>query len=121
MFDILEKYKAQGHFFFQRTDQLLDVCNLPSVGSGVFVIYALERGRVNLVNIGRFSTGKQFDDQMVISWVKRMRLENIEALDIYWYITPEDADHNLSDDLEAELLSSYRQLYGELPRWNPST
>lgn len=119
MFDILEKYKEQGHFFFQRTDQLSDVCNMPNAGSGVYIIYALERGRVNLVNIGRFSTGKQFDDLTVISWVKRMRLENIEALDIYWHVTPDDADHNLSQNLEAELLSSYRQLYGELPRLNP--
>lgn len=80
MFDILEKYKEQGHFFFQQTDQLSNVCNMPNASSGVYVIYALERGRVNLVYIGRFLSGKQFDDLTVISWVKQMQLKTLKRL-----------------------------------------
>lgn len=29
MFDILEKYKSKGHFFFGPKDELEEVCNAP--------------------------------------------------------------------------------------------
>jgi hypothetical protein len=107
MIDLLEKYKNQGHFFFQPDDKLSQVCNAPEDKSGVYVIYALEHGRVNLIYIGRsgkkggdgtlvnredglygrITRGKQFGDRRAITWPARMKQEGIEALDVYWFVT----------------------------------
>ena len=47
-----------------------------------------------------------------------MKLENIEALDVYWYITYDDINKDFPEDIEDELLLNYKTLYGKLPRWN---
>lgn len=52
MFDILEKYKTNGHFFFNPTGSLDEECNAPDDKDGVYVVYELKNGRVNLVYIG---------------------------------------------------------------------
>ena len=111
MFDELSKYKSNNHFFFKSTDKLAHVCNAPSDKAGIYVVYALARGKVELVYIGR-SGKRQADgtifirkaglggikDRIVnghqfgkiprrISWPTQMQLEGIDALDIYWYVT----------------------------------
>ncbi|MBK6340659.1 MAG: hypothetical protein IPF63_14110 [Bacteroidetes bacterium] len=53
MFDELNKYKQNDHFFFKPTDNLGKVCNAPTDKSGVYVIHALKGGRVELIYIGR--------------------------------------------------------------------
>src|SRR4051794_36525100 len=110
MFDELNKYTRAGHFILKPTDSLVSVCNAPKDCSGLYIVYALEKGRVNLIYIGisgrkgtdgkiihrqdglrgRFLTGKQFGDLRKITWPRQMRLENIEALDVYWYVTYDD-------------------------------
>src|ERR1044071_3252823 len=111
MTDELTKYKEHGHFFFQPTQQLRDVCNAPSDKSGVYIIYELRRGKVNLIYIGcsgrqkkdgtmfirkaglgglrdRLVNGHQFGKTpRRISWPIQMTTEGIEALDIYWFAT----------------------------------
>ena len=52
MFDELEKYKNNDHFFFDEREPLSEVCNAPKDKSGVYVVYELVRGKVNLVYIG---------------------------------------------------------------------
>lgn len=52
MFDELKKYKEQGHFVFKPTDNLADVCNAPKACSGIYLIYALQKGKVTLIYIG---------------------------------------------------------------------
>ncbi len=44
MFDELEKYKSNGHFFFDEKDELENVCNAPKNGMGVYVVFALKNG-----------------------------------------------------------------------------
>jgi hypothetical protein len=67
---------------------------------------------------GRFLTGKQFGDLRQITWPRRMLSENIEALDIYWYVTYGEQNKDFPRDIEIELLQKFHSIYGRLPRWN---
>lgn len=136
--DELSKYKQTGHFFFNQTDNLSSVCNAPNDCSGIYLIYALEKGKVNLIyfgisgrkdadgNIkhrknglrGRFLTGKQFGDRRQITWPIQMKSENIEALDVYWYVTYGELNNDYPRDIEIQLLQDFRSIHGYLPRWN---
>lgn len=48
MFDELRKYKNNDHFFFRGSDKFEDVCNAPKNKSGVYVVYELKNGRIQL-------------------------------------------------------------------------
>ena len=52
MFDELNKYEDNDHFFFEANNELATVCNAPTDKVGVYLVYALERGKINLVYIG---------------------------------------------------------------------
>jgi hypothetical protein len=142
MFDELSKYKHKDHFFLNHTDKLLEVCNAPSDKSGVYLVYALKKGRVELVYIGR--SGKKNNDGSIfvrkaglggikdrivnghqfgktprkVSWPNQMGLEGIEALDVYWYITHNKDDSDCPRQVEDNLLRMHREIFGHLPRWN---
>jgi hypothetical protein len=110
MFDELEKYKKNGHFFLGPDQQLTKVSNVPEDFVGIYLIYALERGRVTLVYTGtKLPKGK---------FAPKMLLEGIEALDIYWYVTNEQLRQITPEDAEAEILEVYQSIYGTIPRWN---
>lgn len=142
MFDELNKYKQNDHFFFKRTDNLGQVCNAPTDKSGVYIVYALKNGRIELIYIGcsgkvnkdgtifirktglggikdRIVNGHQFGKTpRRISWAKQMAKENIEALDIYWYVTHNDKYIDCPRILENQLLKKHLDIYGRLPKWN---
>ena len=42
MFDELDKYTENEHFFFKSKDNLKEVCNAPTNKSGVYIVYALK-------------------------------------------------------------------------------
>ena len=52
------------------------------------------------------------------SWATQMALENIEALDVYWYVAHNDEYIDCPGTLENKLLKKYVAIYGKLPRWN---
>lgn len=141
MFDELTKYKHAEHFFFSPIDNLGQVCNAPTDKSGVYVIYALKGGRIELIYIGRSGemksdgslfirkagvgglkdrlvNGKQFGETRRSSWKRQMLSEGIEALDIYWYVTHNDDFVDCPRVLENKLLLRHMDIYGRLPRWN---
>lgn len=142
MFHELNKYKQRDHFFFKRTDDLRQVCNAPTDMSGVYVVYALKNGKIELVYIGRSgkieSNGVMFvrkaglggiKDRIVnghqfgklprrISWPVQITKEKIEALDIYWYATHDSKMSDCPRILENKLLSTHMDIFGRLPRWN---
>jgi len=138
MFDELKKYRENGHFIFKPDDKLSAVCNAPKACSGIYLIYALENGKVNLVYIGisgkegpdgeikhrkdglrgRFLSGKTEGVLRKNYWPQKMIEENIEALDIYWYVTHGEFDYDFPRGLEVGLLKNYGAIYGTLPRWN---
>ncbi len=141
MFDELAKYNHNDHFFFKPTDNLGQVCNAPTDKSGVYVVYALKGGRIELIYIGhsgevlkdgtlfirkaglggikdRLVNGKQFGEARRNSWKTQMIRERIEALDVYWFVTHNDKYVDCPRVLETKLLQNHLDIYGRLPRWN---
>ncbi len=141
MFDELNKYDHNDHFFFSPADNLGQVCNAPTDKSGLYIIYALKNGRIELIYIGRSGevksdgslfirkaglgglkdrlvNGKQFGSPRRNSWKAQMLAEKIEAIDVYWYVTHNDKFVDCPRVLENKLLQKHFDIYGQLPRWN---
>ena len=138
MLSILEKYKQKGSFTFKIGDNLRDVCNAPSNCSGLYLIYAFEKGKEQLIYIGisgrsgkngeiihrkdglrgRFVSGKQFGDRRQHSWANQMKLETIERLRIQWYVTHGEFNSDLPRDIEIKLLHEFDPVNNTIPRWN---
>jgi len=142
MFDQLDKYKKKGHFFFQPTDSLEEVCNAPDDREGVYLIYELKDGHVTLVYIGTSGekikdyairegllglqtsiisgTESEWKDRRSQRWPIKMLAENIHALDIYWWVTYNgnnySGDH--PEDVKRSIMRIYKKIYGEVPGWN---
>lgn len=138
MLDELDYYKSNEHFFFKAGDDLEKVCNAPKEAIGVYVIYILKDGRVELVYIG--SSGKvnqdgsinseivglydeivngiQFGKARKISWKKKLKEEKIDALDIYWYETFDQNHEHIPSFLASNILQNHLDFLGSLPKWN---
>ena len=135
MFQELDKYKNKGHFFYTKDDllseQSKDVPNLP----GVYLVYRLAGGKIDIVYIGKSGTIQQNGkpkDQVLRKRLnnthqglnpqdyfnKKIEEENIEALDIYWYVTFDNDYRDLPSFVEGLLIQKYFDLYGQLPIWN---
>ena len=136
MFDELEIYINHGHFFFERGQTLSQVCNAPQK-PGVYYILQLMKGHVDLVYIGMAGTIEQegsFSEQLLYGrlnnkqdGVKRQQFfedviqkKEIDALDIYWYVTFDSEHRDLPAYVEALLLQRYFGSHGCLPEWNKS-
>ena len=137
MFDELNKYKNNGHFFFKKGDKLSEVSKGVPNAPGIYIINRLSKGNIDLVYIGKSGSMEQngeFKAQLLRKrlnnkqdGVKRQEYfdnklieENIEALDIYWYVTFDDDNQDLPGFIEGLLLQRYYDIYGELPVWNKS-
>ncbi|MBN2165607.1 MAG: hypothetical protein JW717_04970 [Marinilabiliaceae bacterium] len=141
MFDELNKYKNKSHFYFRPSDNLGQVCNAPTDKSGVYIVYALKGGQIELIYIGcsgqvkadgslfirkaglgglkdRLVNGKQFGEPRQNSWKFKMVTDKIEALDVYWYVTHDEKIIDCPRILENSLLKKYYDIYGRLPKWN---
>lgn len=137
MFTELEKYKTNGHFFFEKNDNLRnkskDVPNLP----GVYYILKLAKGKVELVYIGKSGSmlqNGQFKDQLLNKrlnnkqdgirrehyFLQKFESENIDALDIYWFVTIDNHHNDLPGYVEGIMMQRYYDIYGTLPKWNKS-
>jgi hypothetical protein len=134
MFDELKKYKNNGHFFFERGQTLSKVCNAPEQ-AGVYYILMLRKGKIELVYIGSSGTINQkgeFKTQLLRgrlnnkqNGTKRQQFfeeimvqKEIEALDIYWFVTFDKDNQHLPSYVEASLLQKHFDIYGYLPGWN---
>jgi hypothetical protein len=134
MFDELNKYSCNGHFFFKRGQKLSTVCNAPEQ-PGVYYILQSKKGEIELLYIGASGTISQkgeFSKQLLKSrlnnkqnGVKRqlyfeemMLLEEIDTLDIYWFVTFDNKHKDLPSFVEALLLQKHFEIYGCLPDWN---
>jgi len=107
-------------------------------GIGIYIVYALKNGKIELIYIG--SSGKikqdgmrkirkgvifdrlinvnQFDYPRKISWKEKIIDERIEALDIYWYETFEQNHSDIPTTIEGIIIQRYFDIYGTLPKWN---
>lgn len=142
MFEELEKYDQQGHFFLRPYDSLGNVCNAPTNKSGIYLVYALKGGKIELVYIGcsgkhlvdgsmfirkaglggikdRIVNGHQFGKiPRRISWITQIEKEGIEALDVYWYVTHSNNYSDCPRKVENKLLLKHLEIYYRLPKWN---
>ena len=139
MFDILAEYKNNNHFFFTGKEELEIVCNAPKNKSGIYIVYELKNGRIELVYIGssgkvqnngkikhrngglydRIVNGHQFGEiPRKISWKQKLIDEKIDALDVYWYDTFNSKNRDIPAFVEALIMQQFYDVYGRLPRWN---
>jgi len=139
MFDELTKYKNNNHFFFTAKEELENVCNAPKNKSGIYIVYELKNGRIELIYIGssgkvqnngkikhrngglydRIVNGHQFGKiPRKKSWKQKLIDEKIEALDIYWYDTINSETKDIPAFVEATIMQRFFETYGHLPRWN---
>lgn len=135
MFDELKSYKQNGHFFFQPGDKLSEVSKDVPELPGVYLIYRLARGKITLVYIGASGTLQQngrFFSQLLKSSInnkqegirrqeffeKKLKDEQIDGLDIYWYVTFDKQIRHLPASVEATLMQRFFEMNGGLPEWN---
>jgi hypothetical protein len=133
MFDETKKYKITDHFFLKSDGNLESACNALKSTNGVFIVYQLKHGRIDLVLIG--SSGKiqknglinktdslynsiVNDTQFGKSWIGKIKDEDIDGLDIYWYETFDQKTKDIPTFVQAALLQKYFEIYGRLPDWN---
>lgn len=135
MFSETEIYTNNGHFFFKKGDNL-SICSkgVPNA-PGVYYILKLARGKVELVYIGRSGTmlcDGSFKDQLLRRRInntykgvrrqayleRKIEEENIDALDIYWFVTMDQDNQDLPGFVEGLLIQRYYDVYGVLPPWN---
>jgi hypothetical protein len=128
MADETKKYKTQGHFFFKKgnslKEQSVDVPELP----GVYYILRLANGKLDLVYVGKSGTISQsgkFKEQLLQGTVRakdflpqQMAEENIDGLDIYWFVTMDKTNSDLPGYVEGILMQRYFDIHGKLPPWN---
>ena len=134
----LDKYNSNGHFFFTSKGDLQKECNAPKNGVGVYLIYQLKGGKIELVYVGatgkiyqngdlkirqggiydRLVNGKQFGESRKISWKIKIEDDSIEALDVYWYETFDEINSDIPSAVEGRVLQEYYNINGKLPKWN---
>ena len=135
MEEILEEYKNNGHFFFEKGMKLSEVSKDVQEAPGVYVIHKLAKGKIKLVYIGKSGTIGQngkFKAQLLRKrlnnkqdgvarqkyFEEKIEKEDIDALDIYWYVTFDENNQDIPAFVEAQLLQLHYDMYGELPIWN---
>jgi hypothetical protein len=135
MFDEIKKYKNNGHFFFKKGDNLKQVSKSVPDLPGVYYIVRLSKGRIELVHIVKSGTIQQkglFIDQGLNSLLNNKQegfnrqdffesqilKENIDALDIYWFVTFDTKHKDLPGYVEGLLIQRFFEIHGRLPLWN---
>lgn len=135
----LEKFKVSNSFTFTIEDSLEQVCNAPEGSAGIFVVYAVEADTKELIMVGSTGTvqndgtlkskngglydkivnGHQFAKTgRKYSWPAQMKLEGISALEVVWYETFNVDVKAIPTAVEGQVLQSFLDGSGKLPRWN---
>jgi len=134
MFDETRKYKEQGHFFFNSGDNLKDVSKKVPEKPGVYYIVRLAKGKITLVYIGKSESiqqnglkakllnrcinGNHSDISREEYFQQKMVEEQIDALDIYWFVTMDKNHNDLPAFVEGLLLQRVFDWNGMVPEWN---
>ena len=135
MFNELTKYKNNGHFLFKKGDRLASVSmNVPNL-PGVYYVLKLADSKIDLVYVGKSGTILQdgsFKEQGLRGRLNnkqdgvgrqeyfdsKIGAENIEALDIYWFVTFDKHNRDLPGYVEGLLIQRYFEIHAKLPPWN---
>jgi len=133
----LEKFSVTNSFNFSPEDSLEQVCNATE-GCGVFLVFDLTSDR-ELIMVGSSGTvqndgtlkikkgglaekiveGHQFAKTgRKYSWPAQMKLEGITAIEVVWYETFNSTTKAIPTSVEGQILQSFLDINGKLPRWN---
>ena len=129
MFDELRKYKKEDHFFLKKGDLLSDASTKVPDMPGVYYIFKLAQGRVELVYIGKSGMINQdghSKSELLRSSINKNQLffeqkfeaEDIEGLDIYWVVTFDDKNKDLPSFVEGQIMQRFFDQNRRLPKWN---
>ena len=129
MFDELKRYKKKGHFFFRKEDSLAQVSKAVPELPGIYYIIRLAKGRVELVYMGKSevsTTAGSTKNKMLKQSINglqrflnnRMSGADIDALDIYWFVTMDAANNDLPGYVEGLIMQRFYDVQGRLPEWN---
>lgn len=129
MFDELEKYKNNDHFFLKKGDLVSAASTEVPEMPGVYYVIKLAQGRIELVYIGKSGMVNGDDDsksQLLRSSIIQQQLffaqkfvdENIEGLDIYWFVTMDDKNKELPSFVEGQIMQRFYDQNRRMPKWN---
>ena len=129
MFDETKKYKNNGHFFFRKGNNLELVSKEVPELPGVYYIFRLARGSVDLVYTGKSGITKQgihSNASLLKQTINgqqefldgKMSKGDIDGLDIYWFVTIDAVHHDLPAYVEGLILQRIFDVQGRLPEWN---
>jgi hypothetical protein len=135
MFSELNKYKNNGHFFFKKGNSLKEVNISVPDSPGIYYVIRLARGRVELVYIGKSGSilqngnfkgkglqahlnNKQEEINLQEFFDLKFDQEQIDGLDIYWFVTYDKTNHDLPGFIEGLIMQLFFEVHGRLPEWN---
>lgn len=139
MYKELKKFKVKNQFSFTPNDSLEEVCNASPTESGLFLVYAVTEEQNELLMVGSTGTiqndgslkskngglydkivnGHQFAKTgRKYSWPAQMKLENIDRLEVHWYVTFNEKNKVIPTYIEGQILQNFLDENGKLPRWN---
>ena len=139
MYKEVSKFKNSGSFQFSTNDDLEVVCNAPNEASGVFLVYAIQEENRELIMVASTGTvqndgtlkakngglydkivnGHQFaKTARKYSWKTQLKLEKIEAIEVFWYETYNDKTKVIPTFVEGQILQLFLKENGKLPKWN---
>lgn len=135
MLDIIDDYKTNGNFFFQKGNDLEKVSAKVPDQPGVFGIFRLMSGRVELVYIGYCEATNSAKGMKLVNLayaindkIKGIKVQNfldkkfeeepIDALDIYYMVTYDKFHGELPSFVASRIMQSYFEIHGQVPAWN---
>ncbi|RAR46939.1 hypothetical protein [Flavobacterium lacus] len=139
MYKELSKFKNSGSFQFSSNDDLEVVCNAPNEASGVFLVYAIQEENRELIMVGSTGTvqndgtlkakngglydkivnGHQFaKTARKYSWKTQLKLEKIEAVEVFWYETYNNKTKVIPTFVEGQILQLFLKENAKFPKWN---
>lgn len=129
MFDELRKYKKNDHFFLKKGGLLSAASKEVPENPGVYYVIKLAQGRIELVYIGRSDmidgddhSKSQFLRSSIIKqqllFAQKIVDEDIDGLDIYWFVTFDRKNNDLPSFVEAQIMQRFYDQNGRMPRWN---
>jgi len=139
MYKELKKFNVKNQFGYTIDDSLEEVCNASEIGSGIFLVCAIDGEEKELIMVGSTGTiqndgtlkskngglhvkivnGHQFAKTgRKYSWPAQMKKEEITALEVVWYETFTGKTKSIPTFVEATVLQSFLKDKGTLPKWN---
>jgi hypothetical protein len=139
MYKELKKIKVKNQFQFTVNDSLEEACNASETGSGIFLVYTVDKEEKELIMVGSTGTiqndgtlkskngglfdkivnGHQFaKTARKYSWPAQMKIEKMDLLEVHCYETFNDKNKVIPTFIEGQILQNFLDENGRLPRWN---